>query len=340
MMYLPLSEAIRRYTVPWLSLDWPLDWPQIFGWSGDLVVEIGFGNGGFLADLAQEHPDKCFVGIERAWGSISRLFKRLETQGLDHVRAMEGDAAFMLDHLFAPQSLSQVFINFSDPWHKERHHGRRLIQDGFVQMLAERLKLGGEVTIATDHAAYAIWIADVLERQSRLQSVYATTSVNELPERKATKYEKKAIAEGLPIHYFVWRQNANLSLDAPSEKVDEMPNVILQGEYNRENLLLGVDKKVWQEIHGNVSVVIKLMEVYGHLKDGHRLVGMMVREGELAQYFGISILFRKDNQLLVKLSSIGHPRPTWGVKLAVKKVADLILETHSELRMVSSTVGH
>ena len=340
MMYLPLSEAIHRYTVPWLSLDWPVDWSQIFGRSGDLVLEIGFGNGGFLADLAQVQPDRCFVGIERAWGSISRLFKRLEAHELSHVRAMEGDAAFMLDHLFAPQSLSQVFINFSDPWHKERHHNRRLIQDGFVKMLAERLVPGGEVTIATDHADYAEWIADVLERQSLLQSFYETTSVDALPGRKPTKYEKKAIVEGLPIHYFVWRQNADLCLNAPNEKVDDMPNVILQGEYNSEDLLRGVDAHVWQETHRDVSVVIKLMEVYGHLKDGHRLVGMMVREGELAQHFGISILFRKDNQLLVKLASIGQPRPTWGVKLAVKKVADLLLEAHSDLRVVSSTVGN
>jgi len=112
MMYVPLSEAIHRYTLPWLQLDWPVDWSSVFGRSGELVLEIGFGNGGFTADLAQTHPDKCFVGIERAWGSISRLFKRLEAQGLNNVRAMEGDAAFMLDRLFAPQSLSEVYVNF------------------------------------------------------------------------------------------------------------------------------------------------------------------------------------------------------------------------------------
>jgi hypothetical protein len=267
------------------------------------------------------------------------LFKRLESNGLENVRAMEGDAAFMLDRLFAPQSLSEVYVNFSDPWHKERHHGRRLIQDGFVHMLAERLKPGGEVTIATDHAEYAEWIANVLERQSRLQSVYETTSVNELPGRKATKYEQKAIAKGLPIHYFVWRQNADLKLDAASDKVDEMPNVILKGDCDRENLLSNIDPQVWREMHRDASVVIKLMEVYGHLNDGHRLVGVMVREGELAQYFGISIFFRKDDELLIKLASIGQPRPTWGVKQAVKKVADLVLKKHPKLQLVSTTVG-
>jgi len=337
-MYLPLSEAIHRYTVSWLQMDWPVDWSKVFGRSGDLVLEIGFGNGGFLADLAERNPNKNFVGIERAWGSISRLFKRLQKNGLGHVRAMEGDAAFMLDHLFSPQSLSHIYVNFPDPWHKERHHGRRLIRDGFVKMLAERLKLGGEVTIATDHAEYAEWIADVLERQSRLNSVYKTTSVHELPGRNPTKYEQKAITEGLPIHYFVWRQNENLNLNIHREKVDQMPNIILQGEYNNEGFLSGVEPRVWKETHRDVSVVIKLMEVYGHLKDGHRLVGVMVREGELAQHFGVSILLRKNNQLLIKLASLGQPRPTWGVKQAVKKIGDLILETHPGLELVSTTV--
>lgn len=80
MMYMPLSEAIHRYTVSWLQLDWPVDWTQVFGRSGDLVLEVGFGNGGFLTDLVHAHPERCFAGIERAWGSISRLFKLVSTR--------------------------------------------------------------------------------------------------------------------------------------------------------------------------------------------------------------------------------------------------------------------
>jgi len=151
-------------------------------------------------------------------------------------------------------------------------------------MLAERLKPGGEVTIATD-------------------------------------------------------QDVDLKLDVLSDKVDEMPNVILKGDCDRKDVLSDVETQVWQETHRDVSVVIKLMEVYEHLNDGHRLVGLMVREGELAQYFGVSILFRKEDELLIKLAAIGQPRPTWGVKQAVKKVADLILKNHSGLQLVSTTVG-
>lgn len=342
MMSLPLSEEIQKYTVPWLQLDWPINWQQIFGQSGDLVLEIGFGNGHFLSDMATARSDACFVGIERAWGSMRRLFKRLNALKLNHVRAIEGDAAFLLQHVFAPQSLSEIWINFSDPWPKERHHNRRLIQDTFVKILAERLKPGGEVTIATDHADYATWITDILTRQSHLQSIYNTPSVHQLPGRTPTKYEQKAIDAGVPIHYFVWRRESELSVETRIQKVGNMPNIVLEGAYQREEILRLIGQatdQVWRETHRDIQVVIKMTDIYCQLPNDHGLISVMVREGELAQYFGISLLFRKNNQLLIKLAPMGQPRPTWGVKKAVQKVADLILETHPHLWLASSTVG-
>ena len=342
MMSLPLSEEIQKYTVPWLQLDWPIDWPQIFDRPGDLVLEIGFGNGHFLSDMATARPDACFVGIERAWGSMRRLFRRLNALKLNHVRAIEGDAAFLLQHVFAPQSLSEIWINFSDPWPKERHHNRRLIQDAFIKILAERLKPDGGVTIATDHADYATWITDILTRQSDLQSIYATPSVHQLPGRTPTKYEQKAIDAGVPIHYFAWRRKSELSVETRIQKVGNMPNIVLEGAYQREKILTLIEHatdQVWRETHRNMQVVIKMTDIYCQLPDNHGLISVMVREGELAQYFGISLLFRKNNQLLIKLAPMGQPRPTWGVKKAVQKVADLILETHPNLWLASSTVG-
>ncbi len=342
MMSPPLSEEIQKYTVPWLQLDWPIDWPKIFDRPGDLVLEIGFGNGHFLSDMAAARSDAYFIGIERAWGSMRRLFKRLNALKLNHVRAIEGDAAFLLQHVFAPQSLSEIWINFSDPWPKERHHNRRLIQDTFVKILAERLKPGGEVTIATDHTDYAAWITDILTRQSHLQSIYATPSVHQLPGRTPTKYEQKAIDAGVPIHYFVWRRESELSVETRIQKVENMPNIVLEGAYQREEILRLIGQatdQVWRENHRDMQVVIKMTDIYCQLPDNHGLISVMVREGELAQYFGISLLFRKNNQLLIKLAPMGQPRPTWGVKKAVQKVADLILETHPHLWLASSTVG-
>lgn len=339
----PLSEMIEKYMVPWLQRDWPVDWPQVFGREAELIVEIGFGNGRFLADMAAARSDVCFVGIERAWGSIRRLLNRIEARELKNVRAIEGDAAFLLQHVFAPHALGEVWINFSDPWPKERHRNRRLIRDAFVATLGERLQPGGEVTIATDHAGYASWIADVLARQSLLQSVYETPFVRELPGRVPTKYEQRALDAGVPIHYFVWRREvASSGVETRIQKVGDMPNVILEGEYKRGDIQAVVARmagRMWRETHRDRAVVIKAMETYRQLDDGHGLISAMVREGELAQYFGISIAFRRRDQLLIKLAAMGQPRPTWGVKRAVMKVVDAILEARPELRIASRTVG-
>jgi tRNA (guanine-N7-)-methyltransferase len=336
-MSFPLSEAICKYWVPWRGLDWPLDWEGIFGRPADLVVEIGFGNGQFLVDLAKANPDRNFVGIERAWASVVRLFKRLEALDVNNVRVLEADAAFAMRHLFGPRSLHGVFINFPDPWHKERHHSRRLVQGPFVHTLAEQLNGNGSVTIATDQVEYAAWIAEVLEEQSELRSKHETTWLDFLPGRRPTKYEAKALQSGVPIHYFEWQQNSDLNLETRVDKVGEMPNVILEGEVDCRQVLAGAERSVWQAVEKDIPIVAKMMDVYGHLQEDHRLVSMMVREGELVQNFGISVVFR-ENGVLVKLASIGQPRATWGVKFAVKKIAELVCEGSDDLKVKSSTI--
>jgi len=335
---LPLSEAIVRYEVPWLDMDWPICWEDVFERNGPLVVEIGFGNGGFLLDMAGNRPSTNFLGIERAWGSVQRLFRRLDRSGMENVRVVSDEAAYVVSHLFGPDSISEMFINFPDPWHKKAHHPRRLIQPGFVQTLAARLEAGGRLTIATDQAEYAAWISEVLEGQSALRSCFTTPSVDVLENRKPTKYEKKAIAGGVPIHYFVWELARGTDASVEAERAGTMPNVILEGAIDRTRLLADFTPRSWQTEREGVRVVVKLGEVYGQLQAGHRLVETLVKEGELIQSFGISVILRPNGQVLVKLSSMGHPRPTWGVKEAVWRTAQLVMSQCPHLRVKTSTV--
>ena len=338
MCALPLSESILKYMIPWLDLDWPLNPAEIYGQEGAFILEIGFGNGGFLVEQAQKQPDALFLGIERSWGAAQRLFRRLEQTGLGNVRVIQGGAEFLLQYAFEPASIDRIYINFSDPWPKERHHGRRLIQPEFVKLLGERLVAGGEVTIATDHAEYAEYIGQVLEGQSALVSCFDRTKVVELPGRTPTKYELKAIDAGLPINYFLWRREAYVSLPVNVQRVEEMPNVILRGACDKDTMFADQQPQSWVLTHAGVNVVIKLSRVYRDFY-GDWLLEMMVKEDAFSQHFGVLVLNRVDGGYLVKLASMGHPRPTWGVKQSVGKVASLIQARFPAMRVEKSTVG-
>ena len=333
-----LGNAICRSLISWLELDWPLDWESIFKRSGRLVVEIGFGNGDFLAEKAETNPDANFVGIERSWGSAQRLMRRIERKGLENVRVVQGSAGYLVEHLFDQDDIDGAYVNFSDPWPKERHHTRRLIQPEFVSLLGRRLRSGGETTISTDHTEYAEWINEVLQDQELLQSKFCSSFIHDLPGQRPTKYEQKARAAGSRIYYFVWRRDGCVSEPSTHKRVEEMPNVILEGPIDPKQLFSGFEPQTHQESHRGVPVILKFLRAYQDLSEGRHLVEVMVRDGDLSQHFGISVITRPDKRLLVKLAAMGHPRPLYGVKQAVWRVAELILNQFPEMRVASSTV--
>lgn len=343
MNSLPLSQALLRYTLPWLQLPWPLDWRSVFAVERPLVLEIGFGNGAFLREQAQEHPDLNYVGVELAWRSVQRALKRLAQTDLDNVRIVEGDAQLAVRRLFAPRSLTGVFINFSDPWPKQRHHDRRLIQPAFVRCLAQRMKAGAQLCIATDHRDYARWIAGVLRDQTAFRSAFETPFVYHLPGRRPTKYEAKALEQGRTVHYFVWcRVKQTNEVEVPVERVkaevEDVPNVLLKGETQLAPLLGLLSTRSWRERHREVEVFIKLEAVYLELDRSSGLVEVLVKEGGLAQKLGI-VITAHGGGVLLKPATFGYPRPTWGVKRALWHVANLLLEQHGALEPVNSTVG-
>ncbi len=333
------SSLLHSHLIPWTELDWPVEWEEIFGRASCLEVEIGFGNGAFLIHQAQQRPERDFVGIDRSLASAHRVFKRIEQDGLTNIRILLGDAAFSLDHLFGPERLDRIYINFSDPWPKERHHSRRLIQTSFLELVGRRLVPDGIVTIATDHVGYAEWIEEAYTRQSMLRSCHASVAVDRIDGRFPTKYERKAIDAGVPIHYYEWKRFAPVEEVAREERVEDVPNVILKGSFDADSLLDALDGSTWQADHGGVRVVIKLGQAFQDRDRGHMLVETMVREGAFAQHLAIAVIHRPPSQLLVKPSPIGHPRPTWGVKQAVHRVTQALCAACPDLRITSSTLG-
>jgi tRNA (guanine-N7-)-methyltransferase len=172
-----------------------------------LVVELGFGRGEFLLDLAARAPEVAHVGVEVSRKRVLKLARRLARLPLGNVRLVCAPAELAVRELFAAASVSGVWINFPDPWPKKRHHRRRLIQPPFVAELAERLAPGGELHVATDHVGYAEQIDAVLAAESRLVNVFAPAAfVSEVPGRMRTAYELEWRAEGRPLHFFDYRR--------------------------------------------------------------------------------------------------------------------------------------
>jgi tRNA (guanine-N7-)-methyltransferase len=335
----PLSDVLHRYVVPWLQLDWPLNWQVLFERPAPLLVEIGFGTGLFLIQQAQRNPDANVVGIELSWGWVQHLARRLDGAGLAHVRLLHGEAQVALQHLFEPHSVREIFINFPDPWPKKRHHSRRLIQTGLVECLHDRLATGGQVTIATDHPGYATWIAAILESQTALQPLFSTTTVPELSDHTPTKYEQKARRANRPIFYFVWHKPFGSSPMVPLQRRPAIPHVVLEGPHTLEKTLSACVLRTWRERQEGVEVSTTLIRVYRELTADSWLVELVVKEGKLCQQIGVAVIPRSRAQVLLKLSPMGFPRPTWGVQRAVWHVSKMLQEHNPQLRLSWMSMG-
>ena len=178
-----------------------LDGDVLFGRHAPRTVEIGFGNGENLARMAGAHPERDYLGIEVHRPGVGRLLLALEEGHHTNVRVICHDAVEVLARQIPQQSLDEVMILFPDPWPKKRHHKRRLVQSSFVELVTERLRLGGIVRMATDWQPYAEEMLAVLTAHPRLRNLAADSTYIPRPaERSATRFEKR----GERLGHDVW----------------------------------------------------------------------------------------------------------------------------------------
>lgn len=179
-----------------------LDTTAVFGRSAPLIMEIGFGMGGATAQIAQMRPGDNFLCCEVHEPGVGSLLKLCGEQGIENIRIFRHDAVEVLDHMLPEQSLDGVHIFFPDPWHKSRHHKRRLIQTPFVNRLARHLKPGGYMHLATDWQPYAEQMLQVLSAEPLLKNT-APDGDGYAPQpdyRPLTKFENR----GLKLGHGVW----------------------------------------------------------------------------------------------------------------------------------------
>lgn len=174
-----------------------------------LVVEIGFGRGEFLRALAAGAPALAHVGVDLSHRRVLKMARRLAKTEERNIRLIEAKAEEVVRDALADASVETFWVNFPDPWPKQRHQRRRLLQPGFVSALARRLVPGGELHAATDHAEYAAQIDAVLAAEPLLENALAAPFVSEVPGRLRTAYEEMWRAEGRALHFFRYRRRSD-----------------------------------------------------------------------------------------------------------------------------------
>jgi len=193
-----------------LASEWPqfgidyveksLDINQIFGRNDSKkILEIGFGMGESTAKIAQTLPDCDFLAVEVHTPGVGSLLKLNQELALNNIRIIQHDVVEVLQHMLPDASLDGVHIFFPDPWHKKRHHKRRLIQAAFVKLLCSKLKAGAYLHVATDWQEYAEWVLEVLNAEPQLKNT-AQDYAEKPRYRPLTKFENR----GIKLGHGVW----------------------------------------------------------------------------------------------------------------------------------------
>nr|WP_315196363.1 tRNA (guanosine(46)-N7)-methyltransferase TrmB [uncultured Aquabacterium sp.] len=200
-----LADLGPRFVLPYTER--LLDFQAVFGRQAPVVLEIGFGMGDATAKIAEVLPETDFIGCEVHEPGVGALLKQIGERELTNLRIVQDDAVQVLKHMIPPASLAGVHIFFPDPWHKKRHHKRRLIQPGFVADLLAHLAPGGYLHCATDWEPYAQQMLEVLSAEPGL--VNTAEGYAEKPAyRPLTKFENRGLRLGHGVWDLVFRKPA------------------------------------------------------------------------------------------------------------------------------------
>ncbi len=179
----------------------PLKFNEVFGNENPVVLEIGFGMGASLAQQAVENPQLNYFGIEVHKPGVGAVLARIKENGAQNLRVISHDAVEVLEHMVLDNSLHKVQLFFPDPWHKKRHHKRRIVKPDFVQQLRKKLVDGGVFHMATDWENYAEHMLEVMQNEQGWSNLSKTnTYVPKPDDRPVTKFQSR----GERLGHGVW----------------------------------------------------------------------------------------------------------------------------------------
>ena len=169
---------------------------DIFPRPGAFEIDLGSGEGAFILAMAQRHPERNFLGVERLLGRVRKVCRAIARHGLENARIVRIETAYALRYLLPLGSVSVAHVGFPDPWPKRYHQRRRLIQDGFMEALHAILGDGGELRVKTDDEPYFQWMEKTFERAKGYQRVDWVEDA----DYPITDFERRFTAQGLPTY--------------------------------------------------------------------------------------------------------------------------------------------
>lgn len=193
-----------------LSLhDGAIDASQIFKREASLVLEIGFGMGDSLLEMARQETDTDFIGIEVHPPGVGRLLAVAGKEKLGNLRVYMADAMDVLDDCIADASVDRLQLYFPDPWHKKKHHKRRILQPAFVQKIRQKLKPGGVFHLATDWQNYAEYMLEVMTQAEGFSNLAQIGDYCPRPDyRPITKFERRGERLGHGVWDLLFQRNS------------------------------------------------------------------------------------------------------------------------------------
>ncbi len=185
-----------------------VDWELEFNQKLPLVLEIGFGMGNSLVAQAIAEPDKNFIGIEVHKPGVGACLKEIERLGITNLRLINADAIAVLEYMISDQSISRVQLYFPDPWHKKRHHKRRIVNSEFVQIICNKLTQKGCFHMATDWQPYAEYMLEIMQKSKGFENLSAEGNYVPAPDfRPETKFETRGRKLGHGVWDLIYQKN-------------------------------------------------------------------------------------------------------------------------------------
>lgn len=307
------------------SLELPMPPAKIFGRDATVALEVGFGGGGFLAHLASAHPDWNLLGAELSLAAVSRAFRRLRRSGATNARLFRGHARFLLRDVLPDQSLHRVYVNFPDPWPKERHQNNRLLQKPFFELIAARLDYGGALLLTTDHEDYFAFAL----AEARKTTFFKVEEDAPPPATLETKYARKWKAYDKSFFHARFTVQSRPSASPPRliEKTS-MHHAVLDGELPdimaSTNSASKQQSTFEKQVHRIDGRTVVLQEAFQSASDERVLIRSIIQEPDLRQDVMIEIRPSRTG-LLVGVAPFGNPLTTRGTSDAVRLVAEWLV---------------